>query len=73
MNPVDRVLAIRRAALARGDLNLVMEAERQLLSWGIDLPDDDELFAPTPVEQAIPAPLESAVVKRGPGRPRKNF
>jgi hypothetical protein len=69
VGPVDRVLTIRRVALSRGDLNLVLECERQLLSWGIPIPDDDEL-SPV-VELVVPGLLESAVVKRGPGRPRK--
>lgn len=69
MNPVDRVLAIRGAALARGDLSLVLECERQLLSWGVSLPSDDGLVV---FEDTNAVPMETAVVKRGPGRPRKN-
>lgn len=54
-----RLVAIRDAALARGDLVLAAEAQMELDKLGH-------------VEAAVPEPRERAVPPRPRGRPRKN-
>lgn len=59
-----RIIGIRRAALERGDMNLVRECDLMLPS---------HIYSDSGMEVALPGTdtLEAAVpVKRGPGRPR---
>lgn len=60
----DRLYAIRRLALARGDMNLAGEAEQALMGLGLPFtpPEPDP-----PVEVAVPAELETA----DPPKPRR--
>lgn len=68
MDQVVRLRAIYARALAVGDLGLMREVGVALARLGAAV---DVVPAPTEVVETAVAPVEAAVVRRGPGRPPK--